>query len=95
MKINIKARLKNKTFITGASALAVAFVYHVLALFKVVPGVSQSEIIEALGLLINILAFIGVLTDPTTEGFGDSERAMTYCTECDARLFEKENEGNE
>ena len=25
-----------------------------------------------------VLSFIGVLTDPTTKGMGDSEQAMTY-----------------
>ncbi len=94
MKINIKARLKNKTFITGVCALAVGFIYHVLALFDVVPRISQSEVIGVFGLLIDILAFIGVLADPTTEGFSDSDRAMTYCTDCDVRLNEKESYGN-
>ena len=95
MKINIKARLKNKTFIMGVCALAVGFIYHILALFGVVPAVTENEAVEAVSLLIDILAFIGVLTDPTTEGFGDSDRAMTYCTECDVRLIEKESDANE
>ena len=89
MHINCKARLKNKAFLTGAAVLTVAFVYHLLALLDVVPNVSENEAIELIGMLINILAFLGVVVDPTTAGLGDSERALTYYTENDCR--KKEN----
>jgi phi LC3 family holin len=32
---------------------------------------------------VNILAFVGVIVDPTTSGVNDSERAMTYFRDCD------------
>ncbi len=92
MKINIKARLKNKAFLMSVTALVVSFVYQTLSLFGVVPRIGEAAIIETIGMLINILAFIGVLVDPTTDGLSDSERAMTYCTDCDVRLLEKEKE---
>ena len=88
MKINIKARLKNKMFILSASALVVSFVYQMLSAFDIVPKISESEISGLVTMLVNILAFFGVLVDPTTEGISDSERAMTYCTDCDARKTE-------
>ena len=88
MKINIKARLKNKMFILSASALVVSFVYQMLSAFDFVPKISESEISGLVTMLVNILAFFGVLVDPTTEGISDSERAMTYCTDCDARKTE-------
>lgn len=92
MKINLKARLKNKAFLVSVIALAVSLVYHVLALFGVTPSHGESEITEILGMAVNILAVLGVVIDPTTEGISDSERAMTYCTECDIRQKEgKEN----
>lgn len=91
MKINIKARLKNKTFLVSASALIISFVYHILALFDVVPSHSESEILEIAGMAINLLAVLGVIVDPTTEGISDSERAMTYCTDCDVREKEANN----
>ena len=89
MRINLKARLKNKSFLMGAAVLIVAFVYHLLALLDAVPHVSENEAIEIIGMFINILAFLGVVVDPTTEGLGDSERALTYYTENDCR--KKEN----
>lgn len=85
MKINIKARLKNKAFLVSVTALVVSFVYQTLSLFGVVPRIGEGAIIETIGMLINILAFIGVLVDPTTDGLSDSERALTYYTENDVR----------
>ncbi len=89
MKINIIARLKNKTFVVSAVALIVSFIYRILSIMEVVPSVNESEIIELAGMVINILALFGVLVDPTTEGISDSERALTYCTLYDRRLTEE------
>ena len=88
MKINIKARLKNKMFVLSASALVVSFIYQMLSAFDIVPKISESEISGLITMAVNILAFLGVLVDPTTEGISDSDRAMTYCTECDVRKDE-------
>lgn len=90
MKINIKARLKNKMFVLSASALVVSFVYQMLSVFDVVPKITENEITGLITMAVNILAFVGVLVDPTTEGINDSERAMTYCTDCDVREKEEE-----
>ena len=37
MKINLKARLKNKAFLVSASALIISFVYHILARIFLTP----------------------------------------------------------
>ncbi len=89
MKINIKARLKNKTFLISACTLLVSFVYKLAAIFGFVPTVSELEISELLGVAVNVLAFLGVVVDPTTEGVSDSARAMTYYTELDVRQSEE------
>jgi phi LC3 family holin len=39
-------------------------------------------------MLVNILAFVGVIVDPTTDGFNDSDRAMLYFTDYDERNVE-------
>lgn len=88
MKINLKARLKNKTFVLSASALIVSFVYQMLSAFDIVPKITENEISGLITMGVNILALLGVLVDPTTEGINDSERAMTYCTDCDVRKNE-------
>ena len=91
MKINLKARLKNKMFVLSASALIVSFVYQLLSAFDIVPEITENEISGLTTMAVNILAFLGVLVDPTTEGINDSERAMTYCTDCDVRKNEGVN----
>ena len=92
MKINLKARMKNKTFVISTAVLVVSLVYRILSAFDIFPSISESEIGEIINMAVNILALMGVVVDPTTEGISDSERAMTYCTECDVRKIEaKEN----
>ena len=89
MKINWKARFKNKTFLITFVTLVVTFVYQVLGLFGVVPAVSEESVVNVITLLVNILAFVGVIVDPTTDGINDSDRAMLYFTEFDERNVEK------
>ena len=89
MKINFKARLKNKTFILSCAALLVSIIYRVLRLFDILPLVSEGEIGEIVAMAVNFLALVGVVVDPTTEGIADSDRAMTYCTCNDVRVAEK------
>lgn len=83
MKINIKARLKNKAFIASAFVLLASFLYKLMAALDVVPRISENELLELLGLMVDILAFVGVVVDPTTQGISDSERAMLYYTQTD------------
>lgn len=80
MKINWKVRVKNKTFWLAA-------VPAVLLLIQVVAAVFGVEIkIDALGdkltavvnALFALLTILGIVTDPTTAGVSDSDRAMTY-----------------
>lgn len=85
MKINWKARFKNKAFVLTFVALVVAFVYQVLGLFGVFPSVSEDTIVNIITMAVNILATVGVIVDPTTQGMNDSERAMTYYTDKDVR----------
>ena len=84
-KNNWKARFKNKTFVVTFITLIVSLVYQLLGLFEVVPAVSESAIINAVTIIVNLLATLGVLVDPTTEGISDSKRAMTYFTDDDER----------
>lgn len=78
MKINWKLRLQNKTTLVTLIALCVTFVYQILGLFGVVPKVAQDEMVNTIGLLINILVVLGVVVDPTTAGVSDSTNALTY-----------------
>ena len=71
MKIDIKTRLKNKTFLLGITGSIVSFVYQMLGMFDVVPTISQDQIINLTSIVINILVGLAVVVDPTTEGISD------------------------
>lgn len=88
MKINWKARFKNKTFVITFITLLVAFIFQILGLFGVVPSISEESIVNILTIGVNVLATLGVLVDPTTDGVSDSDRAMTYYTDDDERVDE-------
>lgn len=76
--MNLKLRLKNKATLTAIVLTAVAFIYQILGLVGVVPPVSEEQVTKIAGIVINLLAILGILVDPTTAGVKDSARAMTY-----------------
>lgn len=82
MKINWTVRMKNKVF-------WLAFIPAMLMLVKAVANVFgfninlidvESNLIDVIESLFLVLSIVGVVADPTTEGVGDSERALTYDT---------------
>ena len=76
--INFKLRLQNKATLAALAAALVEFVYHVARIFGVVPPVAQSDAVHMVGVVLTIFASLGIVTDPTTRGIGDSTRAMEY-----------------
>lgn len=74
--LNLKVRLRNKTFVISMLSVVVAFIYQVLGLLGIVASVSQDKVINILMFIINILAGFGVLVDPTTKGFKDSDSVL-------------------
>lgn len=76
--INWKLRWKNKTTLLAITTSVIALVYQVLGLLGIAPSVSESEVTQVVGLVINILAMVGIVTDPTTQGISDSDRALCY-----------------
>ncbi len=78
IKINWKARFKNKAFLISFIALILSFVYKALEIFEIIPKISESELFDSLSVVVNFLGLMGVVVDPTTKGLSDSERALTY-----------------
>ena len=78
MNINWALRLKNKATLTALIAAALAFGYQVAGIFGIVPPVSQDAVAQDAMLVVNLLVALGVVVDPTTQGVGDSSRAMEY-----------------
>lgn len=78
MNINWKVRLRSGAFWAGLISLVLTLVYTVLNMAGIVPQFDQKQIMDIVVMILQIPAFIGVITDPTTKGIGDSEQAMTY-----------------
>lgn len=76
--INWKVRVKNKVWLAAFLGTVVAFVYQIFSLAGYAPAISESEVINLIGIVINMLAALGVVVDGTTPGVGDSERALEY-----------------
>ena len=74
--LNLKIRLKNKTFVITMLTTIIAFVYQMLAQFEIVPKITKDQTMQVLMLIVNILAGLGILVDPTTDGFKDSDRVL-------------------
>lgn len=77
-KINWKVRFKNKVWLTSFISLIIGFIYNILHAFDIFPTVTQSSAMEIVGQVLTFLGMFGVITDPTTEGLYDSQRALSY-----------------
>ena len=78
MKINWKVRLKNKLWLSAMAALILSFVYGLLDLLGIIPEIPQEKAMTIVQSVLTFLGLIGVIADPTTQGMGDSERALSY-----------------
>ena len=78
MKVNWTVRFKNKVWLTSFFSAILTFVYTMLGMFDIYPEVTKNDIGEIVNSLLMFLSLMGVIIDPTTYGFGDSERALGY-----------------
>ena len=93
MKINWKVRFKNKVWLTSFVTLIVSFCYSVLTMLDIMPSVTQASVMQVANEFLMLLGLMGVVVDPTTEGVGDSLRALSYEKPwVDEEPKEKENE---
>lgn len=69
--INFKLRLKNK-------ATLAALISAVFLMLQQLGLHIPTNIQEGINTLVGILVILGIVTDPTTEGIADSERALNY-----------------
>lgn len=80
MMINWKVRIKNKQFWLSFVPAVLLLVQAVAALCgaEVQLDVLQQKLLAVIDAVFLVLATMGVVVDPTTEGIQDSERAMGY-----------------
>ena len=79
MKINWTVRLKNKTFwlsIIPAILLLVQAVAAVVGI-QLDFGDLSEKLIAVVNAVFVVLSILGIVTDPTTAGIGDSTRALS------------------
>lgn len=78
MNINWKVRLQSGSWWLGIISAVVTAVFAILQLCDVELPVTADQIMNAAMLVLMIPAAIGITTDPTTKGIGDSAQAMAY-----------------
>ncbi len=82
MKINWTVRLKNKAFWVAIIPAVLLLAQQLCGLFGLnldVSGISE-QLISIVGTAFAILALLGIVNDPTTDGISDSSQALTYET---------------
>lgn len=78
--INWKVRVKNKNFWIALIPALIVLAQAIGQLFGVQIDLSEinENLLKVVNALFGVLTIIGIVTDPTTKGFGDSERAKGY-----------------
>ena len=78
--INWKVRIKNKMFWLTMIPAVLLLVQVVAAVFGYTLDLGDlgNKLLAVVNALFGVLAVMGVVTDPTTAGVGDSAQALTY-----------------
>lgn len=80
MKINLLVRIKNKAFWLAIVPAILLVVQAVASLFGYEWDfvILNQQITAIINAVFSVLVILGIVTDPTTTGFSDSNRAMGY-----------------
>ena len=89
--MNFKLRLLNKATLISIASLIVSTIYQILGLLGIVPSISEDMVTQGIGILLNIVFAVGIITDPTTPGVKDSELAKNKTDIAEVIEYKKEN----
>ena len=80
MKINWLVRIKNKAFWLAIIPALLLLVQTVAATFGLALDLGEigDKLLAVVNAVFAVLAILGVVVDPTTDGVSDSSQAMTY-----------------
>lgn len=80
--INWKVRIKNKNFWIALIPAVLLLVQVIAAVFGYTLDLGElgDKLLAVVNALFAVLTILGIVTDPTTAGIGDSELALTYKT---------------
>ena len=78
--VNWTVRFKNKTFWLSFVPAVLLLIQVAAALFGYTLDLGElgDKLLDVVNALFAVLALLGVVTDPTTKGLGDSVQAMGY-----------------
>ena len=78
--INWKVRIKNKNFWLAIIPAIIILIQVIAAVFdiRLDLGAMSDKLIAVVNAVFVVLAILGIVADPTTEGVGDSKLALTY-----------------
>ena len=78
--INWQVRIKSRQFWLALIPAVLLLVQVVAAVFgfELDLGDIGNRLLDVVNALFAVLAILGIVVDPTTEGVGDSAQAMTY-----------------
>lgn len=80
LKINWIVRVKNKTFWLTLIPAILLLAQATANVFGITIDLTNigGKLLEVVQALFVVLSILGIVVDPTTSGFGDSSRALTY-----------------
>lgn len=78
MKMNWILRLQNKTTLTTLCIAIITAIYGIFAAVGFVPSITQEQATNLILTFIGIATSVGIVVDPSTKGFSDSNRVMGY-----------------
>lgn len=78
MKINWKVRMQHKQFWVSLIALLIVLANQIAGIFNVDFTVYSEQVTSISETILMILALMGIIVDPTTDGVSDSTRALRY-----------------
>lgn len=78
--INLKVRVKNKVFWMSLIPAVLLLIQVVAATFGYVLDLGNlgNNLLAVVNAVFGVLTILGIVTDPTTAGVADSQRALTY-----------------
>ena len=79
-KINWKIRFMNKKWVITFVAAIIVLITAIGKLFGIELDLTniQDNIVNVIYAIFGVLTVVGIITDPTSEGWGDSFRAQGY-----------------
>lgn len=78
--INWTVRIKNKQFWVAIIPAVLLLIQVVAAVFGFTLDLGElgNKLLDVVNAMFSVLVILGIVTDPTTKGVGDSTKALTY-----------------